>query len=138
MCVSLSVASFVTLTAPGMDVFSNMDFPYERRGYVCRCCDSLFSFLSVSIGRTVMSQWMGETSVHELYTAACGLYIGWVVCRILAVLLSWVPLGLSGVAKKFLEWVMLVLSFCNSAIQRPFRKSRFLQSIWQKPFGCHS
>lgn len=72
-----------------------------------------------------MSQWMGETSVHELYTAACGLYIGWVVCRILAVLLSWVPLGLSGVAKKFLEWVMLVLSFYRDLLGRADSYNQF-------------
>ncbi|XP_068697497.1 E3 ubiquitin-protein ligase MARCHF6-like isoform X2 [Montipora foliosa] len=79
MCVSLSFASFVTLTGP------------------------------VFIGRSVMLLWMGGASVHELYTAACGLYFIWLVCRVGSVLLSWVPLGWKGVAGKVLEWVVLGL-----------------------------
>ena len=70
--------------------------------------DAVLFDSAVYVGRTVMSQWMGESSVHELYTAACGLYMGWLVCRVLAVLFSWVPLGLTGVGKRFLEWMLLV------------------------------
>ena len=51
---------------------------------------------------------MGDASVHELYTAACGLYIIWLVCRVGSVLVSWVPLGWKGVAMKFFEWFLLV------------------------------
>ena len=65
-------------------------------------------FFSVSIGRSVMLLWMGDASVHELYTAACGLYIIWLVCRVGSVLVSWVPLGWKGVAMKFFEWFLLV------------------------------
>ena len=65
-------------------------------------------FSPVSIGRSVMLLWMGDASVHELYTAACGLYIIWLVCRVGSVLVSWVPLGWKGVAMKFLEWFLLV------------------------------
>ncbi|CAH3042084.1 unnamed protein product [Pocillopora meandrina] len=79
MCVSLSFASFVTLTGP------------------------------VFIGRSVMLLWMGDAAVHELYTAACGLYIIWLVCRIGSVLTSWIPLGCKGVALKFFEWFLLGL-----------------------------
>lgn len=62
----------------------------------------------MSIGRSVMLLWMGDASVHELYTAACGLYIIWLVCRVGSVLVSWVPLGWKGVAMKFFEWFLLV------------------------------
>ena len=51
---------------------------------------------------------MGDAAVHELYTAACGLYIIWLVCRVGSVLVSWVPLGWKGVAMKFFEWFLLV------------------------------
>ncbi|XP_074616038.1 E3 ubiquitin-protein ligase MARCHF6-like [Acropora palmata] len=79
MCFSLSFASFVTLTGP------------------------------VFIGRSVMKLWMGDASVHELYTAACGLYFIWLVCRLGSVLFSWVPLGWGGVALKLFEWFVLGL-----------------------------
>jgi len=86
MCVSLSFASFVTLTGP------------------------------VFIGRSVMYLWMGDTSVHELYTAACGLYFIWLVCRVGSVLLSWIPLGWKGVAGKFFEWFLLGLKCLMVAV----------------------
>ena len=55
-----------------------------------------------------MKLWMGDASVHELYTAACGLYFIWLVCRLGSVLFSWVPLGWGGVALKLFEWFVLV------------------------------
>lgn len=70
-------------------------------------------FISVFIGRSVMLLWMGDASVHELYTAACGLYFIWLVCRVGSVLLSWVPLGWKGVAGKVFEWVLLVSTLKN-------------------------
>ena len=63
-----------------------------------------------------MLLWMGDASVHELYTAACGLYLIWLVCRVGSVLLSWVPLGWKGVAGKFLEWFLLVSSISFSLL----------------------
>ena len=65
-------------------------------------------FRPVFIGRSVMKLWMGDASVHELYTAACGLYFIWLVCRLGSVLFSWVPLGWGGVALKLFEWFVLV------------------------------
>ena len=59
-----------------------------------------------------MLLWMGDASVHELYTAACGLYIIWLVCRVGSVFLSWFPLGWKGVAGKFFEWFLLVSYLC--------------------------
>lgn len=72
----------------------------------------LYCFCLVFIGRSVMLLWMGDASVHELYTAACGLYIIWLVCRVGSVFLSWFPLGWKGVAGKFFEWFLLVSYLC--------------------------
>ena len=77
----------------------------------------LLIFISVFIGRSVMLLWMGDASVHELYTAACGLYFIWLVCRVGSVLLSWVPLGWKGVAGKVFEWVLLVSTLRNVQCQ---------------------
>lgn len=55
-----------------------------------------------------MSLWMGEAKIHELYTAACGLYVCWVVLRIGTVLYNWIPQGTSVILNKVKEWVFLV------------------------------
>ena len=153
MCVSLSFASFVTLTGPGelrnkyFCLFRRMKINLPRS--ICPTSDEpnwlntietkeacktwkrvraltlaysasklrlwqlslkLWLFCLVFIGRSVMLLWMGDAAVHELYTAACGLYIIWLVCRIGSVLTSWIPLGCKGVALKFFEWFLLVSS----------------------------
>ncbi|XP_031563606.1 E3 ubiquitin-protein ligase MARCH6-like [Actinia tenebrosa] len=79
MCLSMSFASFVTLTVP------------------------------VAIGRAIMSLWMGNLPVHELYTAACGLYFIWLVCRLCVVTMSWIPLGIRGMVEKVGNWIFLGL-----------------------------
>jgi E3 ubiquitin-protein ligase MARCH6 len=55
-----------------------------------------------------MALWMGDAKVHELYTAACGLYICWMVLRIGTVLYNWIPQGTSAILNKVKEWVLLV------------------------------
>lgn len=88
-------------------------------------------FISVFIGRSVMLLWMGDASVHELYTAACGLYFIWLVCRVGSVLLSWVPLGWKGVAGKVFEWVLLVSTLRNVQCQA-FNKGYYFRIVDQK------
>lgn len=68
---------------------------------------SLYIIL-VFVGRKLMSLWMGEAKIHELYTAACGLYVCWVVLRIGTVLYNWIPQGTSVILNKVKEWVFLV------------------------------
>ena len=46
--------------------------------------------------------------VHELYTAAFGLYVIWLVCRAGIIIASWVPLGLGGILEKLMIWTVLV------------------------------
>ncbi|KAG5841939.1 hypothetical protein ANANG_G00172350 [Anguilla anguilla] len=78
MCVTLLVASLVCLTLP---VFS---------------------------GRWLMSFWTGSAKIHELYTAACGLYMCWLSIRAITVLLAWMPQGRRVILLKVQEWTLMV------------------------------
>ena len=55
-----------------------------------------------------MSLWMGDAKIHELYTAACGLYVCWLLLRIGTVLYNWIPQGTAAILNKLKEWLMLV------------------------------
>ncbi|XP_064599110.1 E3 ubiquitin-protein ligase MARCHF6-like [Liolophura sinensis] len=63
--------------------------------------------LPVSIGRKLMSLWMGDAKIHELYTAACGLYVCWLTLRIGTILYNWIPQGTSVIVNKLKEWAYL-------------------------------
>ncbi|KAL5021242.1 hypothetical protein ScPMuIL_000397 [Solemya velum] len=65
--------------------------------------------LPVFVGRKLMSLWMGGAKVHELYTAACGLYVCWLCLRIGTVLYNWIPQGTAAIINKLREWVELAL-----------------------------
>ncbi|KAM9720243.1 E3 ubiquitin-protein ligase MARCHF6-like [Menidia menidia] len=79
MCVTLLLASLICLTLP------------------------------VSVGRWLMSLWMGSAMVHELYTAASGLYVCWLAIRAATVLLSWMPQGRNIIILKVHEWTLMIL-----------------------------
>ncbi|CAB1326270.1 unnamed protein product, partial [Coregonus sp. 'balchen'] len=79
MCVTLLVASLVCLTLP------------------------------VFTGRYLMSFWTGSTKIHELYTAACGLYVCWLSIRVITVLLAWMPQGRRVILLKVQEWTLMIL-----------------------------
>uniref|UniRef100_A0A8C7Z503 E3 ubiquitin-protein ligase MARCHF6 n=1 Tax=Oryzias sinensis TaxID=183150 RepID=A0A8C7Z503_9TELE len=79
MCITLLVASLVCLTLP------------------------------VFTGRWLMSFWMGNSKIHELYTAACGLYVCWLSIRGATVLLAWMPQGRTVIMRKVQEWTMMIL-----------------------------
>lgn len=66
------------------------------------CCVSVFT------GRWLMSFWMGNSKIHELYTAACGLYVCWLSIRGATVLLAWMPQGRTVIMRKVQEWTMMV------------------------------
>lgn len=55
-----------------------------------------------------MSFWMGNSKIHELYTAACGLYVCWLSIRGATVLLAWMPQGRTVIMRKVQEWTMMV------------------------------
>lgn len=60
------------------------------------------------VGRWLMSFWMGSALVHELYTAASGLYVCWLSIRAATVLLSWMPQGRTVIMIKVHEWTLMV------------------------------
>ncbi|XP_072268059.1 E3 ubiquitin-protein ligase MARCHF6 isoform X2 [Pyxicephalus adspersus] len=79
MCVTLLIASLVCLTLP------------------------------VCVGRWLMSFWTGTAKIHELYTAACGLYVCWLTIRAVTVLVAWMPQGRQVILWKVKEWSLMIL-----------------------------
>lgn len=79
MCITLLVASLLCLTLP------------------------------VLSGRWLMSFWTGTSKIHELYTAACGLYVCWLSIRGITVLLAWMPQGRTVIMRKVQEWTLMIL-----------------------------
>uniref|UniRef100_A0A665WG91 RING-type E3 ubiquitin transferase n=1 Tax=Echeneis naucrates TaxID=173247 RepID=A0A665WG91_ECHNA len=82
-----------------------VNFPLKL--ILCMCLCLFRSFLCV--GRWLMSFWMGSAMVHELYTAASGLYICWLFIRAATVLLSWMPQGRNVIMLKVHEWTLMIL-----------------------------
>ncbi|XP_055006757.1 E3 ubiquitin-protein ligase MARCHF6 [Boleophthalmus pectinirostris] len=79
MCITLLLASLVCLTLP------------------------------VFAGRWLMSFWTGNSKIHELYTAACGLYVCWLSIRGVTVMLAWMPQGRTVIMRKVQEWTLMIL-----------------------------
>ncbi|KAJ8376583.1 hypothetical protein SKAU_G00071630 [Synaphobranchus kaupii] len=79
MCVTLLAASLICLTLP------------------------------VYAGRWLMSFWTGSAKIHELYTAACGLYVCWLSIRGITVLLAWMPQGRTIILLKVQEWSLMIM-----------------------------
>ncbi|KAI1889051.1 hypothetical protein AGOR_G00175070 [Albula goreensis] len=79
MCVTLLAASLICLTLP------------------------------VFAGRWLMSFWTGSAKIHELYTAACGLYVCWLSIRGITVLLAWMPQGRTVILLKVQEWSLMIM-----------------------------
>lgn len=66
------------------------------------------SCVTVFAGRWLMSFWTGTAKIHELYTAACGLYVCWLSIRAVTVLLAWMPQGRRVILLKVQEWTLMV------------------------------
>lgn len=89
-----------------------------------------FVFLClVFTGRWLMSFWTGSSKIHELYTAACGLYVCWLSIRGVTVLLAWMPQGRTVIVHKVQEWTLMVgfseraqkkIFFNNLRCRRPY------------------
>lgn len=66
----------------------------------------------VWVGRRVMnlclvgsvSQSSSSGRVHELYTAACGMYLCWLGARAFALMLSWLPQGRAAMIARVKQW----------------------------------
>ncbi|XP_032830602.2 E3 ubiquitin-protein ligase MARCHF6 isoform X2 [Petromyzon marinus] len=80
----------------------------------CICLTLLSSSLTclvvpVLAGRYIMSMWAGGLKLHELYTAACGLYACWLAARGATVLASWAPQGRRVLLQRLKERTLMVL-----------------------------
>lgn len=108
LCFTLFFMSLVSLVLPGKSRSLTVQVTLVK--YLSTCCTVyiLSYIILVFVGRKLMSLWMGEAKIHELYTAACGLYVCWVVLRIGTVLYNWIPQGTSVILNKVKEWVFLV------------------------------
>ncbi|GAB6030401.1 E3 ubiquitin-protein ligase march6 [Chamberlinius hualienensis] len=74
MCISLTIASTITMTTP------------------------------VWVGRQLMSLWLGDVKIHELYTCAWGLYTCWMALRLTTIIWGWVPQGRTVILNKIKQW----------------------------------
>ncbi|XP_030751678.1 E3 ubiquitin-protein ligase MARCH6 [Sitophilus oryzae] len=111
--------------------------PYQRPKFflarlfslLVMVCLSLVCFSVVALtvpvwlGRRVMALWLvgapppgpqisateakTEVKVHELYTAACGLYLCWLAARAVTLILSWLPQGRVAMMERLKQWCML-------------------------------
>ena len=70
----------------------------------------------VIVGRRLIGLWMGSVKVHELNTAACGLYVGLVMTRVTTLLCSWIPRGYSAIINKMKEWFIITCKALLSAV----------------------
>lgn len=50
-----------------------------------------------------------EVKVHELYTAACGLYLCWLAARAVTLVLSWLPQGRTAMIGRLKHWCYLAV-----------------------------
>lgn len=66
----------------------------------------------VYIGRKLMVLWIPDFKVHELYTAACGLYVCWLAIRGVTIVSQWIPLGWNSLLQKLHEWCAVVSHGC--------------------------
>ncbi|XP_033117228.1 E3 ubiquitin-protein ligase MARCH6-like [Anneissia japonica] len=97
--------------------------PYKRTSYftlklvllVALMCITLFlaSFMCltipVAIGRKVMSMYADNITIHELYTAACGIYTCWLACRFVSLVFSWVPEGFGAIFDRLKRYALLAM-----------------------------
>uniref|UniRef100_A0A2C9LZL1 RING-type E3 ubiquitin transferase n=1 Tax=Biomphalaria glabrata TaxID=6526 RepID=A0A2C9LZL1_BIOGL len=65
--------------------------------------------LPVFIGRQLMWLWVGDTKIHELYTAGCGLYICWLCLRVSTVIAGWYLQGWAIIKAKLKLWGLLIV-----------------------------
>ncbi|EDV28674.1 uncharacterized protein TRIADDRAFT_49644 [Trichoplax adhaerens] len=74
------------------------------------CTISLLGLtVPVYLGRYLLSLWLGDTAIHELYTVACGLYAVWLICRIITLIVTYMPMQWYAIFDKIRNCVVLVL-----------------------------
>lgn len=95
-------------TVCGLIISSEFDkYFYRHPSFIYQKYLKVFVF-SVFAGRWLMSFWTGTAKIHELYTAACGLYVCWLTIRAVTVLVAWMPQGRRVIFQKVKEWSLMV------------------------------
>lgn len=116
MCISLVIGSLVTLTIPvwigrhGMSVWNvgnhinHMSMPTPPP--VTTAAPTLIEDNSST----------AHTRPHELYTAALGIYLCWVLSRGISIAVNLFPQGRAAVIEKLKHWVSVGASYAMAAI----------------------
>lgn len=104
MCISLVVGSLVTLTVPVW---------IGRYGMALWSMGSTMSQASTAAGADSTA---ASARPHELYTAAMGTYLCWVLSRGVAVALNLLPQGRTAVIQKIKYWLSVGASYTLAAI----------------------
>lgn len=71
--------------------------------------------LPVIIGRNTLWLIFGQVTIHELYTAAAGFYIIWVVLRVLSAFHQWYPVGFILVYEKIKACAVIIMKVIVAA-----------------------
>lgn len=109
---------------------ANPDHPYRRPSMFSARIAGLLSLIAVSfllfglvmltvpviVGRNVIALWFGEVKVHELNTAACGLYVVLLIMRTFTLLSSWLPRGWNAIFVKMKEFLIITFKTALAAV----------------------
>lgn len=71
----------------------------------------------VYLGRYLLSLWLGNTPIHELYTAACGLYAVWLICRVISLIITYMPMKWYTIYNKIKNCTIMVRLFLHNLHQ---------------------
>lgn len=111
MCISLVISSLLTLTVPvwigrhGMMIWS-MAVPGMAAGKVVNTEEAVTEMpLSVSTSKP-----------HELYTAAIGIYLCWLMSKGIALAVNLFPQGRIAIVEKFKHWCSVAVSYGLAAM----------------------
>lgn len=110
MCISLVIGSLITLTIPvwigrhGMSIWS---IGSHINHHITHTTES-------SSPATEESQ--SPTRPHELYTAALGIYLCWVLSRGISVAVNLFPQGRAAVIEKLKHWINIGASYAMATI----------------------
>lgn len=110
MCISLVIGSLITLTIPvwigrhGMSIWS-----------VGSHINHQMTHATESTSPTTEES-QSPTRPHELYTAALGIYLCWVLSRGISVAVNLFPQGRAAVIEKLKHWINIGASYAMATI----------------------
>lgn len=109
MCISLVIGSLLTLTVPvwigrhGMMIWSMM-VPGMAAGKV------------VNTEEITTDPPVTTSKPHELYTAAIGIYLCWLISKGIALAVNLFPQGRTAIVEKFKHWCSVAISYGLAAV----------------------